>query len=92
MSASPNRAWILAALLVGVVYFLIGRGFALSADHVRAWRLAAWVVSKVQGKMVISFSSLKNRIVNGYLSLLSLGFLTLATTAVEPFGCRDGRT
>ena len=32
------------ALLAGVVYFLIGR-VSLPVDHVRAWRLAAWVVS-----------------------------------------------
>jgi hypothetical protein len=32
-------------LLVGVAYFLIGRLFALPASHVRAWRLAAWLVS-----------------------------------------------
>jgi hypothetical protein len=48
--------------------------------------IGAWVLSKVR-KRAIS-ASLKNRIVNGYLSLLSLGFLTLATTALEPFGCR----
>ncbi len=48
--------------------------------------IGAWVVSKIK-KQPIS-ASLKNRIVNGYLSLLSLGFLTLATTALEPFGCR----
>lgn len=44
MDAS-RRAWIRAALLVGVAYFVIGRVFALPTDHVRAWRLAAWVVS-----------------------------------------------
>ena len=45
MDASRRQAWVRAALLVGVVYFLIGRVFALPADHVQAWRLAAWVVS-----------------------------------------------
>lgn len=45
MDASHRQAWIRAALLVGVVYFLIGRGFTLPADHVHLWRLAAWVVS-----------------------------------------------
>lgn len=37
-------AWIRAALLAGVAYFLVGRLFALPADHVHAWRLAAWIV------------------------------------------------
>jgi hypothetical protein len=47
MTASHRQAWISAAVLVGVAYFLIGRLFALPADHVRAWRLAAWLVSGV---------------------------------------------
>ena len=47
MDASHRQAWVRAALLLGVVYFLIGRVFALPADHVRVWRLAAWLVSGV---------------------------------------------
>ena len=39
-----RHAWIRAALLAGVVYVLVGRLFALPADHVHAWRLAAWIV------------------------------------------------
>ena len=39
------KAWFLAALLVGIVYGLIGSLFALPASHVHAWRLAAWIVS-----------------------------------------------
>lgn len=45
MDASGRKSWIRAVILVGVVYFLIGRGFALPSDHVHGWRLAAWVVS-----------------------------------------------
>lgn len=45
MDASGRRAWVRAALLVGVAYFLIGRGFTLPPGPVRAWRLAAWLVS-----------------------------------------------
>jgi hypothetical protein len=37
--------WVPASLIVGVVYFLIGKGFTLLSSHVAAWRLAAWVVS-----------------------------------------------
>jgi len=40
-----SQAWIRAALLLGVVYFLIGKLFALPANHVHLWRLAAWMVS-----------------------------------------------
>jgi lysylphosphatidylglycerol synthetase-like protein (DUF2156 family) len=45
VDASRRQAWVRAALLVGVVYFLIGWVFALPSDHVHAWRLAAWLVS-----------------------------------------------
>jgi len=42
---SRPQAWIRAALLLGLIYFLIGRLFALPANHAHAWRLAAWMVS-----------------------------------------------
>jgi hypothetical protein len=42
-----RQPWIRAALLVGVAYVVIGRLFPVPADHVRVWRLAAWVVSAV---------------------------------------------
>ena len=45
MNASRRQAWFRAALLLGVVYFLIGRLFALSTDNVHVWRLAAWLAS-----------------------------------------------
>jgi hypothetical protein len=39
------KAWVRVTLLVGVVYLLVGRLFALPATHVQPWRLAAWVLS-----------------------------------------------
>lgn len=47
LDASRRQPWIRAALLVGLVYFLIGRIFAVPGDHARAWRLAAWIVCAV---------------------------------------------
>ncbi len=47
MDASRRQAWVCAALLLGVVYFLVGRLFALPANHLRVWRLTAWMVSGV---------------------------------------------
>lgn len=47
MHASRDQRWIRAALVIGVAYFLIGRVFAVPANNVRAWRLAAWLVSGV---------------------------------------------
>ena len=45
MEPSRYRSWVRAMLLVGFGYILIGRVFALPSDHIRAWRLAAWLVS-----------------------------------------------
>jgi hypothetical protein len=47
MAASSRQPWLRAVILVGVVYFLIGRGFARPSEHIHAWRLAAWFVSGV---------------------------------------------
>ena len=52
MDASGHKPWIRVAILVGVVYFVVGAGFAALAnpsgsDQVRWWRLAAWVISAV---------------------------------------------
>jgi len=46
-AVSNRQPWIRAALLVGLVYFLVGRVFAVPGEHVQAWRLAAWLVSAV---------------------------------------------
>ena len=48
MDISGRRSWIRAMVLVAVAYVAIGIGFAaLAADanHVRLWRLAAWLAS-----------------------------------------------
>ena len=47
MNESPHQPWLRAAILVGVVYALVGIAFAVPATHVQAWRLAAWVVSAI---------------------------------------------
>jgi hypothetical protein len=44
VDASGRTSWILTALLIGVVYFLIGRGSTLP-DNQGLWRLAAWLAS-----------------------------------------------
>jgi hypothetical protein len=50
MGVSGRRLWIRAMILVGVAYVVIGIGFAApaksaDANHVRLWRLAAWIAS-----------------------------------------------
>lgn len=61
MDASRRQPWLRAALLVGVAYFLIGRGFTLPADHVQVWRLAAWIVSGVAYAMHIGYEHFRLR-------------------------------
>ena len=45
MVESGRQPWLRAALLLGLVYFLIGRVFAVPTQHVHAWRLVAWGIS-----------------------------------------------
>jgi len=45
MDAPSSHSWIRTALLAGLAYLVIGRAFALPADHVQVWRLAAWLAS-----------------------------------------------
>jgi hypothetical protein len=61
MDAPHRKEWIRTALLVGVVYFLIGKVFTLQASHVHAWRLAAWVVSGIAYAMHIGYEHFKLR-------------------------------
>ena len=44
---SGRYSWVRTAVLFGVGYALIGIVFALPISHVKAWRLAAWVVSAI---------------------------------------------
>ena len=42
---AKRPSWLLISLLVGVVYFVVGRAFAIPPDHVRFWRWVALLVS-----------------------------------------------
>ena len=44
--AAAGRAWR-AVGAIGAVYAVVGITFAISATHVQAWRLAAWIVSGI---------------------------------------------
>lgn len=59
MDASDHKSWIRAALLVGAVYFLIGRGSTLPADPLGVWRLAAWVASAGVAAAHIGYESFR---------------------------------
>ena len=45
MADADSRLSTLAIILVGVTYAVVGVVFARPETHVRAWRLAAWLVS-----------------------------------------------
>ena len=45
MDSLNRQSWFWTAILIGVFYCLIGIVFALPSNHVRVWRLAAWLVS-----------------------------------------------
>ena len=61
MNAPRRKEWIRTALLVGVVYFLIGKIFTLLTGHVHAWRLAAWLVSGIAYAMHIGYEHFRLR-------------------------------
>ena len=50
MTVSDRRLWVRTMILVAVAYVVIGIAFAApaksaDANHVRLWRLAAWIAS-----------------------------------------------
>ena len=45
MPESTCRPWIMTAVLLGIFYASVGIVFAIPTDHVKSWRLAAWVIS-----------------------------------------------
>jgi hypothetical protein len=45
MDALGRYSWFGTAIVIGVLYCVIGIVFALPSNQVRMWRLAAWVAS-----------------------------------------------
>jgi uncharacterized membrane protein YbhN (UPF0104 family) len=45
MDAPGRYSWFGTAIVIGVLYCVIGIVFALPSNQVRMWRLAAWVAS-----------------------------------------------
>lgn len=61
MDGSTRRSWVPVALLAAVAYLAVGRLFAVPATHVRAWRLAAWLVSGAVFAAHIAFEHFRLR-------------------------------
>src|SRR5213596_4424112 len=57
MDVSGRRLWVRAMILVAVSYVVIGIGFAAlaKADHMRLWRLAAWLASALVAAVYIGY-------------------------------------
>jgi len=45
MSDARQQFWFGSAILIGVLYSVVGIVFALPSNQVRMWRLAAWLIS-----------------------------------------------
>ena len=61
MDTTARQSWFRIVVLVGAVYALVGILFALPGSHVRAWRLAAWVVSGAAYAIHVGYESLRLR-------------------------------
>lgn len=53
--------WLRVALVVGIAYLVIGRVFAWPANHVQAWRYAAWLASGVAYAAHIAYEHFRLR-------------------------------
>jgi uncharacterized membrane protein YbhN (UPF0104 family) len=45
MDGTDRHSWFGTAIVIGVLYCVIGIVFALPSEQVRLWRLAAWMAS-----------------------------------------------
>jgi len=64
MDESGRHSFVRAMILIAVAYVVIGIGFAALAkstdtNHVRLWRLAAWVASAAVGAAHIGYERLR---------------------------------
>lgn len=86
MGESPRQSWVGMAVFLGIAYALVGIVFALPDTHVRAWRLAAWVVSAAAFLAHIAFEHFRLKNSNGSAALhvavaVALGAFGLAVGA-----------
>ena len=61
MDSSLHQPWIRPALLLGALYLLVGRAFAVPATYVQEWRLAAWMVCGVAFAAHIAYEHFRLR-------------------------------
>ena len=61
MDAPGRHSWFGAAIVIGVLYCVIGIVFALPSNQVRVWRLAAWLASTALYAAHISYEHFRLR-------------------------------
>ena len=61
VETAKNQSLLGVVALVGTVYTLVGVVFGLPTGHVRAWRLAAWVVSGMAYAIHVGYECLRLR-------------------------------
>jgi hypothetical protein len=83
--SAMRKRWLVAALLVGFVYFVIGRAFARPTTHVQFWRLAAWVTSGIAYAGQIAYEHFQLRSSPG-----SLAFHAAVAAAIGAFALALG--
>lgn len=61
MSDARQQFWFGTAILIGVLYSVVGIVFALPTNQVRMWRLAAWAISAVLYAVHIGYEHFRLR-------------------------------
>ena len=68
VTESHQQSWFRPALLVGIVYFAVGRLFSVPITHAQEWRWAAWIVSGVAFAAHIGYEHFKTRHLPGSIA------------------------
>jgi hypothetical protein len=87
MVASNRHVWIRAAILVGIVYLVIGRLFATNHELFRSWRAAAWVISAIAYGVHIWYEHFRlrsaPRVLGGHVALgVAIGAFGIAVAGM----------
>lgn len=61
MNRALRQSWVRPAVLLGIGYAVLGILFAVPGTHVKAWRLAAWVVSAIGYAVHIAYERVRLR-------------------------------
>jgi hypothetical protein len=61
MDATRRQRWLGVAIVIGILYGLVGIIFAWPSNDVRMWRFAAWIVSGTLYAVHIGLENLRYR-------------------------------